>query len=224
MIASFVSGIIAILIVFTDNFPLLLAKSAVEGIATSASDPGKGAITLGILGPTRFEKYYAQNEIAHHSGSLVAAALGSFIAYISFTDVQWMFLPIGVLGCAASGCLAFVPSSLIDNDVARGLGRDQHQTDAAPSSCCSVLRNRNVVMLCLSVTLFHFGNAAVLPLLGQYMYIAIDSGKEGLPLSGLHDHHALIILAQLSSIFATVSVERSMNWASNPSCAWASGR
>ena len=75
MIASFVSGIIAILIVFTDNFPLLLAKSAVEGIATSASDPGKGAITLGIVGPAQFEKYSAQNESANHSNLLMVAVL-----------------------------------------------------------------------------------------------------------------------------------------------------
>ena len=55
------------------------------------------------------------------------------------------------------------------------------------------ITNPAMTFFTLSVFFFHFGNAAVLPLLGQVL--AIDEGRNGIPFTA-----ALIVIAQMSSM------------------------
>ena len=78
---------------------------------------------------------------------------------------------------------------MIDHDRARGLGATGPATiddtgsvsskNNAPLKYSDVLSDRNIIVLLSTVFLFHFGNAAMLPLLSQML--AIGNGKAGIP-------------------------------------------
>ncbi len=60
-----------------------------------------------------------------------------------------------------------VPAAAIDHDIARGLTQGQEANLQQPSGLKVLLANRQLLIFAACATLFHFANAAMLPLVGQ---------------------------------------------------------
>jgi len=196
---TIVSSVASTVLAFTDNFIVLLFRSIVGGLAASAIAPGIASITLGTVGADMFDLYMPMIERANHAGSMVAATVVAVVAYIIYPDLRWIFLSIGIFSAIGIVCLAVFPRRLINQRVASGLQRQACRSlDAHPNlaTYASLLRNRSIVLFAFSVMLFHLGNAAILPLLGQV--IALDSGATGMVWAA-----SLVIIAQVLSIPAT---------------------
>jgi len=97
---------------------LIYASKVTEGIASSFIGPCLAALTLASFGPHQFDAVMASNLFWGHVGSVVAAVLAGFVAYMSYPDIKYCFL---VIGASALVAVAVVPS-LPEGDPRMGRG------------------------------------------------------------------------------------------------------
>jgi MFS family permease len=138
---------------------------AVTGIAGSIFNPAIAAITLGIVGARLFSRRVGRNESFRHAGTASAAAAAGGLAYF-FGPVVVFWLLAGMAAISVVATLR-VPRDAIDNDVARGMDRAIGERHAQPSGFAVLLHNRRLLIFAAVVFIFHFANAAMLPLVGQ---------------------------------------------------------
>ena len=144
---------------------------AISGVAGAVFPPAIAAITLGIVGPKAFAARIGRNEAFNHAGNAVAALLAGALAYwLGPVAVFWL---MGAMAMASIVATLSIPASAIDHDVARGLDGASGSSDAAsPSGFGVLLANPPLLVFAASTTLFHFANAAMLPLVGQKLALA----------------------------------------------------
>ncbi|MCV9934767.1 MFS transporter [Boseaceae bacterium BT-24-1] len=155
-------------------FPSLVPVTilqAVSGVAGAIFPPAIAAITLGIVGPKAFARRIGRNEAFNHAGNATAALLaGGFAYWFGPVAVFWLMAAMAAASVAAT---LSVPAAAIDHDVARGLHDDVDGTATArPSGLAVLLTNPPLLVFAASTTLFHFANAAMLPLVGQKLALA----------------------------------------------------
>lgn len=156
--------------VFPSLVPVTILQ-AVSGIAGAIFPPAIAAITLGIVGPKAFAARIGRNEAFNHAGNAVAALLaGGFAYWFGPVAVFWLMAAMAVASIAAA---LSVPAAAIDHDVARGFDGSSDNSDAAgPSGFGVLLANPPLLVFAASTTLFHFANAAMLPLVGRKLALA----------------------------------------------------
>lgn len=163
----------SIVLPLAPNFLFVAATQAVTGVAGSIFPPAIAAITLGIVGQKAFAARTGRNEAFNHAGNAVAATLaGTFAYYFGPSVVFWLMAAMGLASIFAT---LSVPAHAIDHDVARGLeanghtGLDSRLGDATdkPSGFRILLTCRPLLIFAIATVIFHFSNAAMLPLVGQ---------------------------------------------------------
>jgi len=144
---------------------------AISGVAGAIFPPAIAAITLGIVGPKAFAARIGRNEAFNHAGNAVAALLAGALAYwLGPVAVFWLMAAMALASVVAT---LSVPSAAINHDVARGLGDGADQDGATrPSGFSVLLASPPLLVFAASTTLFHFANAAMLPLVGQKLALA----------------------------------------------------
>jgi hypothetical protein len=96
------STMLPIVIVFTQNIPILLVKSVFEGFAATSLKVFKGPFALGIAGHENFDDVSKHTENFEHAGSLVAGIIAGFIGYFLYPDVLPIFYVLGAFGVMAT--------------------------------------------------------------------------------------------------------------------------
>ncbi|HEV7327484.1 MAG TPA: MFS transporter, partial [Bosea sp. (in: a-proteobacteria)] len=144
---------------------------AVSGVAGAVFPPAIAAVTLGIVGPKAFAARIGRNEAFNHAGNAVAALLAGALAYwLGPVAVFWLMAAMAVASIVAT---LSVPAAAIDHEVARGLdGTSAGSGPARPSGFGVLLASPPLLAFAASTTLFHFANAAMLPLVGQKLALA----------------------------------------------------
>lgn len=172
--AAIVVTIGSIVLPLAPNFFFVAATQAVTGIAGAIFPPAIAAITLGIVGPKAFARRTGRNEAFNHAGNAVAATLAGALAY--FFGPSVVFWLMAAMGLASILATLSVPADAIDHDMARGLaetenaGSDASCADDAhekPSGFQVLLTCKPLLIFAVATVLFHFSNAAMLPLVGQ---------------------------------------------------------
>jgi MFS family permease len=152
---------------FIGSFWLVAATQAVTGVAAAVFPPAVAAITLGIVGPKAFGRRIGRNEAFNHAGNAAAATIAGATAYFfGPIAVFWLMAAMAVASVAAT---LSIPANAIDHDVARGLsptGTEAGDHDQ-PSGWRAIVASRPLLIFAACTTLFHFANAAMLPLVGQ---------------------------------------------------------
>ncbi len=153
---------------FLHRFDLVAATQALAACAGAIFPPAVAAVTLGIVGPKAFARRIGRNEAFNHAGNATAATLAGISAYFYGPIVVfWLLAAMAV----ASVCATLsIPSDAIDDHVARGLddaARGTGDHDHGPSGFQVLLTCRPLLIFAGATTLFHFANAAMLPLVGQ---------------------------------------------------------
>lgn len=170
------------------GFYSVAALQLLTGIAGSVFAPALAAITLGVVGPRMFAKRLGRNESFNHAGNAAtAAATGALAYFYGPIVVFWMLAGMAALSVVAT---LRVPESSIDHDVARGMDHRAGQPHPQPSGFAVLLRNRQLLVFGATVVMFHFANAAMLPLVGQEL--ALVNSEVGTALMA-----ACIVAAQL---------------------------
>jgi MFS family permease len=132
--------------------------------------PALAAVTLGIFGHGAFTKRIGRNESFNHAGNAFAAATAGALAYLWGPRV--VFYLLASMAIASSVSLLAIPKQSIDHDLARGLhdakSHDAKTTgDDRPSGFTVLLTCRPLLIFAGCAIMFHFANAAMLPLVGQ---------------------------------------------------------
>ena len=198
-------GVGCLLIVLFPRFLAVVAAQAVLGAAMAVIPPAIAALSLGLVGRRLLDARISRNESFNHGGNFVAAglagALGQYVGY------DWIFYLVCAFAVASAAVVTLINPAEIDHERARG-GEDP-SSKCEPVSFRDLLKRRDLMVFLASVVLFHFGNAAMLPMAGQVLALK-HPGEDTIALS------ACIIAAQ----FVMVGVA----WAVGRASAWGVGR
>jgi MFS family permease len=192
------------------QFWLVGATQAVAGASGAVFAPAIAAITLGMVGPKGFAARIGRNEAFNHAGNATAALLAGGAAYFYGPVVVFWLLA----GMAAASILASVslPANAVDDQVARGLGKldGAPEGKVKPSGFYVLLTCRPLMIFAAATVLFHFSNAAMLPLVGQKL--ALTNPAIGTTLMS-----ACIVAAQLVMVPVAMVVGRQADlWGRKP--------
>jgi MFS family permease len=169
-------GISAALIVLANNQSLIIYGAQIAiGAACAFLGPGIAAVTLGLVGPDRFTAQTSANQAWNHAGNVFGAAVGAALAiWWVPAGVFWLITAMAV-GMLVS--IAMIDGKAIDHDVARGgITETPADNDGQPSGLLTLLSDRRLVVFAVSVVLFHFANAAMLPLVSQKLATGSNTG------------------------------------------------
>ncbi len=157
-------GVGCLQIVLFPRFLAVIAAQAMLGAASAVIPPAIAAVSLGLVGRRLFDGRVSRNESFNHAGNLLAAvlagALGTYLGY------HWIFYLVCAFAVASAGIVTLIKPSEIDHERARG-GEDPARCEPVPIR--DLLRRRDLRIFLASVVLFHFGNAAMLPMAGQVL-------------------------------------------------------
>lgn len=160
--AAIVITAASIAILLRPDFMTVTATQVATGIAGAAVGPAIAAITLGLVHQQGFAHQLGRNEASNHSGNVVAAAFAGAAGYLFGLGAVFVVLAIMAL-CAVTVLLRIDPNE-IDHKAARGAS--EHDGEGV-AGFAVLLRSKPLIVLGVTLTLFHLGNAAMLPLLGQ---------------------------------------------------------
>jgi MFS family permease len=143
-----------------------------QGIAHAAGaifGPAIAAVTLGAVGRQGFSKRIGRNESFNHAGNAFASMSAGAAAYLWGPTVVF-YLLAGMAFASLLSVLA-IPAHAIDYDLARGLddtpSEERGSAAHKPSGFQVLVTCRPLLIFAACAVLFHFANAAMLPLVGQ---------------------------------------------------------
>jgi MFS family permease len=176
-----------ILIAVYPRFFVVIGAQIMLGAASAIIPPAIAAISLGLVRRKKLDRRISRNESFNHGGNFVAAALaGSLGQYLGY---QWIFYLVCAFAIASAAVITLINPREIDHEVARG----GESRDEKPVAFRDLLKRRDLLIFLVSVILFHFGNAAMLPMAGQVL-AQTHPGSDAITLS------ACIIAAQFVMI------------------------
>jgi len=186
-----------LLIVLFPQFLAVVAAQAVLGAASAVIPPAIAALSLGLVGRRLLDARISRNESFNHGGNFVAAGLAGVLGqYIGY---HWIFYLVCGFAVASAVVVTLVNPAEIDHERARG--NEDAAEGGKPLTFSELLRRRDLRIFLASVALFHFGNAAMLPMAGQVL-AQTHPGSDTIALS------ACIIAAQLVMVGVAWAVGR----------------
>lgn len=196
-VCAIVVGLASALIVVTKDPPWVVYGAQIAiGVSCAFIAPGIAAMTLGLVEGKHFTAQTSANQASNHAGNVFGAAAGAFLAIYWMPDGIFWLLSVMAFGMLIS--LLFIDGKAIDNTAARGGIEKKSGAKAQPVGFLTLLSDRRLVIFALSVVLFHFANAAMLPLVGQKLALGSDVGH------GLAFTSACIIAAQFFMIITAL--------------------
>lgn len=205
--ASAVVALACIAMPLLPTLGFVVAGQAAIGMATAVIGPGVLALSLGVAGRRGFDRRMGRNEVWNHAGNVTAAIAAGLIGH--FVSHEAIFYLVAFFSLLSMIAVLRVRAEHIDHRVARG--SDTAVNDApAPAPSWRALATPALAGFAVAVFLFHFANAAMLPLVGQALASGRDSGA-ALVMS------ACIVVAQLVMIpMAALAGRQAGRWGRRP--------
>lgn len=178
-------------IALVPTFGVVIGCQILIGLAAAVFPPAIAAITLGLVGHSKLDRRIGRNETFNHSGNVLAAVLAGLIG--EFISRKGIFFLVGAMAVGSAISARSLRYREIDNELARGADGEEDNSEHhdKPSGIGKLFSDRRILMFCIAVVLFHFANAAMLPLVGQ----RLAQGHHGLDPTVYMS--ACIIVAQL---------------------------
>ncbi len=142
------------------SFVAVIAAQVVAALGGVLMAPAVMALTLGIVGKERFPRQQGSNQAWNHAGNVAAAVMVAAATFVvGATAAFWV---LAGMAAASLASLLIIPADAIDAQRASG-----HVASDPATAVTQILRDRRLLGLSAALLLFHLGNAAMLPLLGQ---------------------------------------------------------
>ncbi|WP_353214098.1 MFS transporter [Salinisphaera hydrothermalis] len=206
-VAVFCIAMGSLIIAQCDSPVSIVGAQVLMGAAGAFLTPMIAALTLGLVGYDRLSARQGRNQVFNHAGNLFAAVSAGLVAYY--------VARVGIFYLAAATALVCIVAVYairerdIDHRRARGTSDDTSGVEA-PGSLTVLFRDRRILVYASAVVLFHFANAAMLPLIGQHLAVGAGHGAS-LYMS------ACVIVAQLVMIpMAAWSGRFAVSWGRRP--------
>ena len=195
----------ALLIALFPKVWTILIGQVLIGGASSLFGPALCAISLGLVGRKMFDARQGRNQTYSSGGNVVAAILMGLIGY--FVSNRGVFFFKVCLALPTLLSLTLIQPKEIDYNLARGA--TEREADLSIKAW-KLLRDRPLVVFLFCAILFHFANAAMLPLLGEML----SKGKGG---SSMMFMSACVVTTQLViTIIASWVGKKATIWGRKP--------
>ena len=165
------------------TFPVVAGSQMLIGIAGAIFPPTLAAMALGLVGRRRMDRQMGTNQAFNAAGNVFAALAFGAVGY--YFQLSWMFFFVVALCVISLLCLQRIRPSDIDYEAARGggdsndaQGNDGEAPDKAGAGAAfaglvgtftQLWRKRSVRVFLLCAVIFHFANAAMVPLVTQML-------------------------------------------------------
>jgi predicted MFS family arabinose efflux permease len=168
MIALASLGVAAasIAIVHLDGLATVVAAQVMVGAASVIVPLAIVALTMGLVKRDGFAPRMGRNEAFNHGGNVFGAALAGILSRV--VNQSAIFYFAAAMGAATGASSMAIREADIDHRAAREARED---SDGTPQTTAwrEILADRRLVVFAVCVVLFHFANAAMLPILGELL-------------------------------------------------------
>ena len=162
-VAALAAG--ALLIALFPSFWPVMGAQVLIGGTSSVFIPAICAISLGIVGHAAFDARQGRNQTFNSAGNVTAAVLMGLLGYL--VSNRSIFFFVVALALPTILVLLLIRPAEIDYEVARGANDGEKGGKA--ESVWVLFRDRPLVIFLVCAVMFHFANAAMLPLLGELL-------------------------------------------------------
>lgn len=159
ILTSLLIGLCCVIMAISADSWVILTTQVIIGVCAAFIGPVINAISLGLVGKSRLDQRISRNEAINHFGNVLSAALAGLLG--QFFGSKWIFFLVAAMSIGSVLSALWINPQDIDNQAARGCGE---ASDSKPLKFDS-----QILFFSLSVILFHFSNAYMLPLLGQVL-------------------------------------------------------
>lgn len=202
-ISGLLVGAGCLLIAFFPKLPTVLAAQITLGAASAIIPPCLAALSLGVVGHRLLPARISRNEGFNHAGNFTAAVLAGALG--QYVGVIWLFYLICGFAVASALVVLLIKPKEIDHELARGAEKpSETKGHTSPMTFSALWKKRDLKVFIISVVLFHFGNAAMLPLAGQVI-AKVHPGMDVIALS------ACVIAAQLVMVAVAAAVGHALH-------------
>ncbi len=158
------TSLASLLVAFRPSFTPVLFSQAVLGLCGGFMGPAMAAIALGLVGQIQFPRRMGQIQSFNAAGNVVAALSMGLIGYC--ISNRAIFVSVVFAAVPAFVSLISIRGEEINNEAARGLPQGAR---AKASSFRVLLKDSRLLIFAACAVLFHFANAAMLPILGEML-------------------------------------------------------
>jgi predicted MFS family arabinose efflux permease len=162
-VAALAAG--ALLIALFPSFWPVMGAQVLIGSTSSVFIPTICAMSLGIVGRRAFDARQGRNQTFNSAGNVTAAVSMGLLGY--FVSNRSIFFFVVALAVPTILVLSLIRPAEIDYQVARGANDGDKGVKA--ESIWALFRDRPLVIFLVCAVMFHFANAAMLPLLGEQL-------------------------------------------------------
>jgi MFS family permease len=164
-LAAIAIGIGAIATLWARGVTPVIGAQILIGAVSVVIPPAIAAISLGLVGREGFARRAGRNEAFNHAGNLMAAISCGAAGY--FINRGSIFYMAAVISAATAVAALAISENDIDHALAREALPADHGRPAAATPLRGLLCDYRIAVFAACAILFHFANAAMLPLLGQ---------------------------------------------------------
>jgi predicted MFS family arabinose efflux permease len=196
----------ALLIALFPSFWPVMGAQVLIGGTSSVFLPAICAMSLGIVGRAAFDVRQGRNQTFNSAGNVVAAVSMGLLGY--FISNRSIFFFVAVFAAPTILVLLLIRPAEIDHELARGATDGEKGGNV--ESVWMLFRERPLVLFLVCAVMFHFANAAMLPLLGEFL-------AKGRGRSSMLFMSACVITTQLVvTLLASWSGRKAGTWGRKP--------
>jgi MFS family permease len=155
----------ALLIALVPTFWSVMSAQVLIGGTSSIFGPAICAVSLGIVGHRLFDRRQGRNQTFNSAGNVAAAVSMGLLGH--FISNRSIFFFVFVLAFPTILSLLLIRPDEIDYGRARGA--KEGDEDGKPVEPHALLKDRPLLVFLICAVMFHFANAAMLPLLGEML-------------------------------------------------------
>jgi predicted MFS family arabinose efflux permease len=155
----------ALLIALFPSFWPVMAAQVLVGGTSSVFGPAICAMSLGIVGRAAFDTRQGRNQTFNSAGNVTAALSMGLLGYL--VSNRSIFFFVVALAVPTIFVLLLIRPDEIDYEVARGANDGEKAGKA--ERVWVLFKDRPLVLFLACAVMFHFANAAMLPLLGELL-------------------------------------------------------
>jgi len=203
-VAALATG--ALLIALFPSFWPVMGAQVLIGGTSSVFLPAICAMSLGIVGRAAFDTRQGRNQTFNSAGNVIAAVSMGLLGY--YVSNRSIFFFVAAFAVPTILVLLMIRPAEIDYELARGAKDGEKR--AKVESVWVLFRHRPLALFLVCAVMFHFANAAMLPLLGEML-------AKGRGRSSMLFMSACVITTQLVvTLLASWSARKAGVWGRKP--------
>jgi predicted MFS family arabinose efflux permease len=203
-VAALAAG--ALLIALFPWFWPVMGAQVLIGATSSVFIPAICAMSLGVVGRAAFDARQGRNQTFNSAGNVIAAVSMGLLGYL--VSNRSIFFFVVALAVPTILVLLMIRPAEIDYELARGA--KEGEKGGKVESVRVLFRDRPLVLFLVCAVMFHFANAAMLPLLGEML--AKGHGR-----SSMMFMSACVVTTQLViTLIASWSGRKAGTWGRKP--------